>query len=191
MIRSNVAYAAAVMAAALLLAAPIPAARAQHLPYSRMHRDLTPALQKALNDKVSDQAGPYLDKEDEKKQQGKTYTDLQQKFEYLPNYGPRGQLVVSVKLGGAEYNPAKSGSSKGAATGTLRYLVFTYALDKGKWVEVAKPKWESQKLGEQAAAAPATATASATRIVLFLLAASLMTSPFTGRGAVAVPARRR
>jgi hypothetical protein len=140
------------MAAALFLAAPVPVARAQHLPYSRMHRDLTPALQKALNDKVSDQAGPYLDKEDEKKRDGKIYTDLQEKFEYLPTYGPRGQLTVSVKLGGAEYDPTSHVTSKGAATGTLRYLVFTYALSHGKWVEVAKPKWETQRLGGQAAA---------------------------------------
>jgi hypothetical protein len=152
MTRRNAVSAAAVMAAALFFGAPALPAFAQHLPHSRAHRDLTPALQKSLSDKVSDEAAPYLDKEDEKKQQGKIYTDLQQKFEYLPNYGTRGQLVVSVKLGGAEYNPAKSGSSKGASTGTLRYLVFTYSLEKGKWVEVAKPKWESQKLGEQAAA---------------------------------------
>jgi len=29
----------------------------------------------------------------------------------------------------------------------LKYLVFTYALENGKWVQVAKPKWESQDLG--------------------------------------------
>jgi hypothetical protein len=151
MIRSKVAYAAAVMAAALFFGAPAPAALAQRLPFSRMHRDLTPALQKSLNDKVSDAAGPYLDKEDEKKQDGKIYTDLQEKYEYLPTYGPRGQLTVSVKLGGAEYDPSKQVSSKGAATGTLRYLVFTYALEHGKWIQIAKPKWETQKLGRQAA----------------------------------------
>ncbi len=151
MIRNQLAYTAAVMAAVFFFGALAPAAFAQHLPFSRMHRDLTPALQTQLNDKVSDAAGPYLDKEDQKKQDGKVYTDLQEKYEYLPTYGPRGRLTVSVKLGGAEYDPTKHLSSKGASTGTLRYLVFTYALEHGKWVSVAKPKWETQRLGGQAA----------------------------------------
>jgi hypothetical protein len=29
----------------------------------------------------------------------------------------------------------------------LKYLVFTYALEGKNWVQVAKPKWESQDLG--------------------------------------------
>jgi len=54
---------------------------------------------------------------------------------------------VSCKLGGVEYDPGKKGTAKGLATGKLKYLVFTYALDGGQWVSVAKPKWESQDLG--------------------------------------------
>ncbi len=60
-------------------------------------------------------------------------------------------MVVSVKLGGAEYTPVKGATGKGKATGTLKYLVFTYALDNGKWVELNKPKWEHQDLGAEAA----------------------------------------
>jgi hypothetical protein len=146
--RERLILAAAIVAAAFFLVAW--AARpgdAYDLPHSRAQRDLTPALQRSLSDKVSADAEPYLDKEDEKHSEGKIYTDLQQKFEYLPNYGPRGQLVVSVKLGGAEYDPAKHTTAKGAPTGNLRYLVFTYAFEHGKWVRFAKPKWEVQALG--------------------------------------------
>ena len=139
--------AAAVVAAAVFLTLGLPGpSRVQMLPHTRAQRDLPPALQQSLEDKVSDEAGPYLDKEDEKKAQGKIYTDLQQKFEYLPNYNSR-PLVVSVKLGGAEYDPTKKTTVHGAPTGNLRYLVFTYARENNKWVEIAKPKWESQNLG--------------------------------------------
>jgi hypothetical protein len=143
--------AAALIAAALLFSPlfsrPV---NAQRLPHHRVQQDLTPALQHELTDKVSDEAGPYLDEQDQRKNAKKTYVDLQQKFEYLPTYGPHHQLTCSVKLGGVEYDPNKPGSSKGAATGTLKYLVFSYALANGKWVEMAKPKWEEQKLGTAA-----------------------------------------
>ncbi|MGO9450009.1 MAG: hypothetical protein ACLQDV_03015 [Candidatus Binataceae bacterium] len=144
--------AAANLAAALLIRAAAAPARAVDFHNPRAERDLTPALQKSLSDKVSDEAGTYFDEQDQKRAAGKPYVDLQQKFEYLPNYGPHNQLVVSVKLGGAEYDPSKPGSSKGASTGTLKYLVFTYALQKNTWVELNKPKWESQALGAKAAA---------------------------------------
>ena len=66
-------------------------------------------------------------KEDQKKMSGKPYTDFVPKFEYLPNYGPNGQLsTVSVKLGGAEYDPTDKSTTKGKATGKLKYLVFSY-----------------------------------------------------------------
>ncbi|MFZ1889592.1 MAG: hypothetical protein WAU33_16335 [Candidatus Binataceae bacterium] len=143
--------AAALIAAALLFSsANIQPVHAQVLPHHRVQQDLTPALQRSLTDKVSDEAGPYLDEQDERKAAKKTYVDLQQKFEYLPSYGPNHQLSCSVKLGGVEYDPTKPGSSKGAATGTLKYLVFSYTLYKGKWVEMAKPKWEQQALGAAA-----------------------------------------
>lgn len=143
--------AAALIAAALLFSpANIQPLHAQALPHHRVQQDLTPALQRTLTDKVSDEAGPYLDEQDQRRNEKKTYTDLQQKFEYLPSYGPHHQLTCSVKLGGVEYDPTKPGSSKGAATGTLKYLVFSYALVNGKWVEMAKPKWEQQALGAAA-----------------------------------------
>ena len=149
--RKLILSAAAIMAAALFALAPVRTAGAVDFHNPRAQRDLTPALQKSLTDKVSDEAGPYFDEQDQRRAAKKTYVDLQQKFEYLPNYGPHNQLVVSVKLGGVEYDPTKSGSSKGASTGTLKYLVFTYALSGGKWVEMNKPKWEQQALGAKAA----------------------------------------
>ncbi|MGH7815254.1 MAG: hypothetical protein ACREQI_14770 [Candidatus Binataceae bacterium] len=144
-------FAVAAIAAAMALSIRAIPARAYDLQHARAQRDLTPALQKSLEGKLSDVAEPYFDEQDERKSGGKTYVDLQQRFEYLPTYGPHHELVVSCKLGGAEYNPKKPGGSKGAATGMLKYLVFTYALEHGKWVQYAKPKWESQSLGGGAA----------------------------------------
>ncbi len=136
---------AVALAAALFF--PLNAARAYDLRHARAQKDLTPALQQSLEDKLSDVTGPYFDEQDEKKAHGQVYIDLLQKFEYLPTYGPHNHLVVSCKLGGVEYNPVKPGTTKGLATGNLKYLVFTYALDGGQWVSVAKPKWETQNLG--------------------------------------------
>ena len=114
-------------------------------------RDLPPGLQDQLTDTVSGEANPILAGEEEKRRSGKTYVDLQQKFQYLPNYGPNGHIVVSIKLGGAEYTPIQNNPGKGTATGKLKYLVFNYALVNNKWVEREKPKWESQDLGADAA----------------------------------------
>jgi len=116
----------------------------------RQPKDISPALQKSLTDQVSDDAFPYIDKENEKKAKGEVYTDLQEKYEYLPNYQPGGGVIASVKLGGAEYDPKDKTTSKGASTGRLRYLVFSYSLQKNKWVQIAKPKWETQDLGKAA-----------------------------------------
>jgi hypothetical protein len=139
---------AVALAAALFFPLRTPPARAMDLRHARAQKDLTPALQQSLEDKLSEVTEPYFDEQDEKKARGQVYIDLQQKFEYLPNYGPHNHLVVSCKLGGVEYDPSKKGgTAKGLATGKLKYLVFTYALDGGKWVSVAKPKWESQDLG--------------------------------------------
>jgi hypothetical protein len=147
--RLDAAIAIAMAALTLCLAAPAHAFDAR---FHRQPKDLPPGLANALTEKVSDEALPYLDKEDEKHKNGERYTDLQQKFEYLPNYGPGGKVVCSVKLGGAEYDPVKGESSgKGKATGRLKYLVFTYALQNKQWVEMNKPKWESQDLGPEAA----------------------------------------
>src|SRR5215475_15336059 len=137
--RKSLISAAAFMAAAFFALATPVITFAVDMRNPRAQKDLTPALQRSLTDKVSDVAGPYFDEQDRKRAAGKPYVDLQQKFEYLPNYGPHNQLVVSVKLGGAEYDPSKPGSSKGASTGTLKYLVFTYARENGKWVEMSKP----------------------------------------------------
>src|SRR5215475_813284 len=134
--RNSIASAAAVLAAVLFTLGAFQSAWAVDFHNPRAQRDLTPALQRSLTDKVSDAAGSYFDEQDRKKAAGKPYVDLQQKFEYLPNYGPHNQLVVSVKLGGVEYDPTKSGSSKGAST--------------GNWVEMNKPKWEMQALGAKA-----------------------------------------
>jgi len=138
---------AVALAAALFF--PAQASHAQHmdLQHARAQKDLTPALQQSLQDKLSDVSGPYFDEQDEKKAKGQVYIDLLQKFEYLPTYGPHNHLVVSCKLGGVEYNPVKPGTNKGLATGNLKYLVFTYALENGQWVSVSKPKWETQNLG--------------------------------------------
>jgi len=148
--------------AAVGLWLPLRAAFAFDASYHREPKDLSPSLAAKLTQQVSDEAEPYLGQEDEKKSSGETYVDLQSKYEYLPNSGPDGQMIVSVKLGGAEYQPIKGDAGKGKATGRLKYLVFSYALDNrnGKWVETAKPKWETQDLG---AAAAKKMTASAQR----------------------------
>jgi hypothetical protein len=139
---------AVALAAALSFSAYAPRVQAYDLQHARAQKDLTPALQQSLQDKLSDVTGSYFDEQDEKKAKNQVYIDLQQKFEYLPTYGPHNHLVVSCKLGGVEYDPSKKGgTAKGLATGKLKYLVFTYALDNGQWVSVAKPKWESQDLG--------------------------------------------
>ena len=147
---------AVAMAAALLFLGTIGGSTASAQNYVmrrvRQPKDIPAALQKSLDDKVSDDAAPYLDKEDEKKMTGKPYTDFVPKFEYLPNYGPNGQLsTVSVKLGGAEYDPTDKSTTKGKATGKLKYLVFSYTREGSKWTPIAPPKWESQDLGKMAA----------------------------------------
>src|SRR6202046_2522572 len=138
---------AVALAAALFFSLNRPRAAAFAFQHARAQKDLTPALQQSLQDKLSDVTGPYFDEQDEKKAKGQVYIDLLQKFEYLPTYGPHNHLVVSCKLGGVEYDPSKKGTAKGLATGKLRYLVFTYALDGGQWASGAKPKWEAQDLG--------------------------------------------
>jgi len=139
---------AVALAAALSFSVYAPRANAYDLQHARAQKDLTPALQQSLEDKLSDVTEPYFDEQDEKKSHNQIYIDLQQKFEYLPTYGPHHQLVVSCKLGGVEYDPSKKGgTAKGFATGKLEYLVFTYAREGNQWVQVAKPKWESQDLG--------------------------------------------
>ena len=116
----------------------------------RQPKDLPDSLRKSLDDKVSEDAASYLDQEDRNKMDGKPYTDFVPKFEYLPNYGPQGLSTVSVKLGGAEYDPKNKATTKGAATGKLKYLVFSYTRQGNKWVPISKPKWESQDLGKLA-----------------------------------------
>jgi len=143
---------AVALAAALFFPLNGSRADAYDLQHARAQKDLTPALQQSLQDKLSDVSGPYFDEQDEKKAKGQVYIDLLQKFEYLPTYGPHNHLVVSCKLGGVEYNPVKPGTTKGLATGNLKYLVFTYALENGQWVSVTKPKWETQNLGAAGAA---------------------------------------
>jgi hypothetical protein len=146
---------AVALAAALFFPLNASRAHAYDLQHARAQKDLTPALQNSLQDKLSDVTGPYFDEQDEKKAKGQVYIDLLQKFEYLPTYGPHNHLVVSCKLGGVEYDPSKKGgtaTAKGLATGKLKYLVFTYALEGREWVSVSKPKWESQDLGVAGAA---------------------------------------
>jgi hypothetical protein len=117
----------------------------------RAPKDIPDSLRASLDDKVSEDAGPYLDKEHQNKMSGKPYTDFVPKFEYLPNYGPGGELsTVSVKLGGAEYDPKSKTTTKGVATGKLKYLVFSYSRHGSNWVRLSQPKWESQDLGKEA-----------------------------------------
>jgi hypothetical protein len=156
-------YAAATLlmaAPAILFAFAVRPSFAFDASYHREPKDLPPQLASRLTEQLSDEAEPYLDHEDEKHTSGETYVDLQSKFEYLPSTGSDGRMVVSAKLGGAEYQPVKGAAGKGKATGKLKYLVFSYALDNGKWVEINKPRWETQDLG---AAAGKKMTASAAR----------------------------
>src|SRR5580700_324600 len=143
---------AVALAAALFFPLNASRAHAYDLQHARAQKDLTPALLQSLRDKLSDVTGPYFDEQGEMKAKGQVSIDLLQKFEYLPTYGPHNHLVVSCKLGGVEYNPVKPGTAKGLATGNLKYLVFTYALENGQWVSVTKPKWETQNLGAAGAA---------------------------------------
>lgn len=146
---------AVALAAALVFLAPVGVspASAQDAVMRRFRqpKDIPDSLRKTLDDKVSEDAGPYLDQEDRNKMDGKHYTDFVPKFEYLPNYGPNGELsTVSVKLGGAEYDPTSKATTKGAATGKLKYLVFSYTRQGSKWIPYGKPKWETQDLGKLA-----------------------------------------
>src|SRR5215469_6550764 len=105
------ALSAIILAGALSIPSYASNAHAYDLQHARAQKDLTPALQQSLEDKLSDVTGPYFDEQDEKKSHNQIYIDLQQKFEYLPTYGPHHQLVVSCKRGGVEYEPSKKGGT--------------------------------------------------------------------------------
>jgi hypothetical protein len=47
--------------------------------------------------------------------------------------------------------PNNGEMSKGIATGKIKYLLFTYALSRGEWTEIGKPRWQTQSLGPAAA----------------------------------------
>lgn len=141
---------AAIAALLVALGAP-PRATAFGPPRSIGTQSLTPAQYQALNDKMSDEVAYYLGAEDEKHADGKPYVDLDSRFEYMPRRGAGGEYVVEAKVGGAEYVPDKGEITKGIATGKLKYLVLTYALRHGQWVEIAKPQWHTQALGRKAA----------------------------------------
>lgn len=128
-------------AIALNLASPL-AAGAQALSQAQLH---------ALNDKLSTEFGYYLGAEEEKHADGKSYIDLGQRFEYMPGRGRGGGIIVHAKCGGAEYVPNKGEMTKGIATGKIKYLLFTYALQHGEWIEIGKPQWQTQSLGAKAA----------------------------------------
>jgi hypothetical protein len=136
---------------AVLGTAPRAWAMAFGLPRSVAAQSLTPAQYKALNDKLSDELAFYLGAEDEKHADGKPYVDFDPRFEYMPSRGAGGEYVIHAKVGGAEYVPDRGEITKGVATGKLNYLLFTYALRHGQWVEIAKPQWHTQTLGRKAA----------------------------------------
>jgi hypothetical protein len=144
---------AAALAVALLLFSTASAADAADVRKRRQPKDLSPALKEALFDTLSGAVQPFFGEEDRKKAEGKPYVELQEDLvQYLPNYGPGGQVIVSVKMGGAEWDPSRPETSKGAATGRLKYLVMSYQLKGGKWVEYKKPRWQTQDLGAKGAA---------------------------------------
>lgn len=147
--RSFATIAAGVAMVAVFVAAV--AARGADLRRSRHPKDLSPQLKEQLVDTLSERAQAFIAAEERKREERKPYVDLQTKFEYLPNPAIGGNTVVSVKLGGAVYDPTSRVTPKGAATGKLKYLVLTYSLVKGKWVEIKKPKWEVQDLGAEGA----------------------------------------
>jgi len=134
----------------MTLAAPMRAA-AFGTPRTLAAQTLTPAQYQALNDKLSDQLAFYLGAEDEKHSDGKPYVDFDSRFEYMPSRGTGGEYVIHAKVGGAEYVPDRGEITKGIATGKIKYLLFTYALRHGQWVEIAKPQWHTQALGKRAA----------------------------------------
>ena len=103
---------AVALAAALFFSQGITRAHAMDLRHARAQKDLTPALQQSLQDKLSDVAEPYFNEQDDKKAKGGKYLDLQMKFEYLPTYGPHNQLTVSCKMGGVEYDLSKKDAER-------------------------------------------------------------------------------
>jgi len=141
--RRGLMLAAGCLAAAIALSLVRPrAAGAQALSQAQLH---------ALNDKLSTEFGYYLGAEEEKHADGKSYIDLGQRFEYMPSRGRGGGIIVHAKCGGAEYVPNKGEMTKGIATGRIKYLLFTYALQHGEWTEIGKPQWQTQSLGRKAA----------------------------------------
>jgi len=120
-------------------------------PYAAGAQALSLAQLQALNDKLSTEFGYYLGAEEEKHADGKPYVDLGQRFEYMPSRGRGGAIVVHAKCGGAEYVPNNGEMAKGIATGKIKYLLFTYALNHGQWTEIGKPRWQTQSLGPAAA----------------------------------------
>ncbi len=112
---------------------------------------LSQAQLQALNDKLSTEFSFYLGAEEERHADGKSYIDLGQRFEYMPVRGRGGGIIVHAKCGGAEYVPNKGEMTKGIATGRIKYLLFTYALQRGEWTEIGKPQWQTQSLGRKAA----------------------------------------
>jgi hypothetical protein len=143
---------AAALAVALLFLAFAPAAHAADIRKSRQPKDLSPAQKDSLFDAISETTQPFFNEEEKKRAEGKLWIDLRPDLvQYLPNYGPGGRVVVSVKLGGAEYDPKSKETTKGAATGKLKYLVFSYTAKNGRWVEYKKPRWQTQDLGVKGA----------------------------------------
>jgi hypothetical protein len=121
------------------------------LPHAAAAQALSHAQFQALNDKLSTEFGYYLGAEEERHADGKPYIDLSQRFEYMPSRGRGGGIVVHAKCAGAEYVPNKGEMTKGIATGRIKYLLFTYALRNGEWIEIGKPQWQTQSLGRAAA----------------------------------------
>ena len=121
------------------------------LPHAAAAQALSQAQLQALNDKLSTEFGYYLGAEEERHSDGKPYVDLSQRFEYMPSRGRGGGIVVHAKCAGAEYVPNKGEMTKGIATGKIKYLLFTYALRNGQWIEIGKPQWQTQSLGRAAA----------------------------------------
>jgi hypothetical protein len=105
---------------------------------------------------VAQELGPFARDEQAKKRRGEPYVDLDSRFEYAPTFGPSGEVAVSVQVGGKVLTPMPTGaeSSRSADSEQSRYLVFTYALIGGRWVELAKPRWEVRERGWRATNAP-------------------------------------
>jgi hypothetical protein len=132
---------------AMLLLRPAGKIAVPHTRPAYSRPDLARELSAQLNDAVARELEPFARDQAMKKLRGEPYVDLNSKFEYAPAYGFGGRVAISVMVGGPMRTTLSglSGVARTATSQQVRYLVFTYALVEGRWVELSKPRWETRE----------------------------------------------